>query len=100
MSNIGNINSGIHARDIEPRPISRPERDPGQQPGRSAHAPRREPDRIELSPAARAGRNNSSVVRDEIVIRVREEIVRGVYETPARLDGTVDALLADLNTND
>ncbi|UYV13967.1 MAG: hypothetical protein NCW75_06670 [Phycisphaera sp.] len=98
MSDIGQVSSGSHARDIEPRPIARPDRDPGQQPGRNAQAPRREPDRIEISPAARAGRETSEI-RAELVIRVREEIVRGVYESPARIEGTVDALLSEFDPN-
>lgn len=98
MSDIGQVNSGFHARDIDPRPINRSDRDPGQQPGRDAQAPRREPDRIELSPAARAGRDTSEI-RAELVIRVREEIVRGVYESPVRIEGTVDALLNEFDPN-
>lgn len=98
MSDIGQVNSGFHARDIEPRPVTRSDRDPGQHPGRNAQAPRREPDRIELSAAARAGRDTSEI-RAELVIRAREEIVRGVYETPARIEGTIDALLSEFDSN-
>lgn len=98
MSDIGSVNSGFHARDLEPRPIVRQDRDAGHQPGRDAQAPRREPDRIELSAAARAGRDSSDI-RAEVVIRVREEIVRGVYESPARLEGTIDALLREFDAN-
>lgn len=98
MSDIGQVNSGFHARDIEPRPVTRSDRDPGQHPGRNAQAPRREPDRIELSAAARASRE-SPEIRAELVIRVREEIVRGVYESPARIEGTIDALLSEFDPN-
>jgi|GEM_PF-5582970 len=98
MSDIGQVNSGFQARDLEPRPVSRPDRDAGTQPGRDAQAPRRESDRIELSAAARAGRD-SSEIRAEVVIRAREEIVRGVFETPERIEGTIDALFREFDTN-
>jgi hypothetical protein len=97
MSEIGHINSGSHARDLEPRPATRPHRD-ASQPGRDAQAPRREPDRIEISSAARAHRDTSDV-RADLVVRVREEIVRGVYESPARIEGTIDALLNEFDAN-
>lgn len=35
-------------------------------------------------------------VRRDLVDRVKAEIAAGTYETPERLDATVDALLADL----
>ncbi len=98
MSEIGHINSGFHARDLEPRPVTRTDRDASQQPGRDAQAPRREPDRIELSAAAR-GKRESPDIRAELVVRVREEIVRGVYESPVRIEGTIDALLNEFDAN-
>lgn len=98
MSDIGQINTGFHARDLEPRPAARPDRDPANQPGRHAHATGREPDRVELSPAARALAERAEI-RADLVIRVREEIVRGVYETPERLDGAIDAILNEFDPN-
>jgi hypothetical protein len=98
MSDIGQINAGMHARDLDPRPVARPDRETAQQPGRHAQSPRREPDRVDLSPAARAIREDAQI-RAELVVRVREEIVRGVYETPERLEGAIDAMLHEFDSN-
>lgn len=95
MTDIGHIQSGGHARDIQPRPAGRSAPAAPDQPGRDAQSPRRAPDRVELSPEARAGRD-AGEVRAELVLRVREEIVRGVYETPAKLDAAVDAMIGDV----
>ncbi|MEQ8316241.1 MAG: hypothetical protein RIE77_10230 [Phycisphaerales bacterium] len=94
MSDIGHVHSGGHARDIQPRPAGRPPAGTTEQPGRAAGAPRRQPDRVDLSPQARAGRD-AGEIRADLVIRVREEIVRGVYETSEKLDSAVDALIDD-----
>ena len=92
MSEIGHLTSGFNTSDIEPRPIGRTSGGSTRQPGREAHAPRREPDRVEISAGTRTSRE-AGEIRAELVIRVREEIVRGVYETPERLDKAVDALI-------
>ncbi|GIW73736.1 MAG: hypothetical protein KatS3mg103_0258 [Phycisphaerales bacterium] len=82
MSDIGRIKSGLTSADLEPRPVGRKSGPAGiSQPGREAQAPRREADRVELTDAARNARQ-AGQIRAELVIRVREEIVRGVYETP------------------
>lgn len=97
MSDIGHIHSGGHARDIEPRPAKRPGRTEADQPGRSAQSPRREPDRIEISPVAREAGSDREI-RADLVLRVREQIVRGVYETPEKIEATIDGLTNDLDT--
>lgn len=98
MSDIGHIHSGGHARDIEPRPSKRQAPASADQPGRAAHSPRREPDRVELSPAAQAGRD-AGEIRAELVVRVREEIVRGVYESREKLDAAMDSLISEIKTH-
>jgi hypothetical protein len=95
MSDIGHINSSLGSRDLEPRPIKRAPTEGGKQPGRDASAPRREPDRVELSPAAKA-RAADGDIRAEVVVRVREAIVRGGYDTPERLNAAVDAMIEDV----
>ncbi len=94
MSDIGHVQSGGHARNIEPRPLNRPVA--ADQPGREAGSPRRQPDRVDLSPQAQAGRD-AGEIRADLVLRVREEIVRGVYETPEKLDSAVSAMIKDAN---
>lgn len=98
MSDIGHVHSGGHARDIQPRPAGRTPAGGADQPGRAAGSPRRQPDRVDLSPQATAGRD-AGEIRAELVIRVREEIVRGVYETSDKLDSAVDALIDDASTS-
>ena len=92
MSDIGHINSGFNTSDLDPRPVQRPARSGSRQPGREAQSPRREPDRVEISSASRSSRE-AGEIRADLVIRVREEIVRGVYETPEKLDAAVDAMI-------
>ena len=94
MADIGHINSSFGARDIDPRPTGRAAQDSGRAPGRDAQAPRREPDRVELSPAAQARLDGD--IRADIVVRVREEIVRGVYDTPERFEAAADAMIERL----
>ena len=91
MADIGHINSSLGARDIDPRPAGRPAAESGRAPGRDAQALRREPDRVELSPAAQARLEGD--IRAEVVVRVREEIVRGVYDTPERFEAAADAMI-------
>ena len=98
MSDIGQINSSLSPRDIEPRPVARPSTSSGRTPGREAHAPKREADRIELSPAAQARIDDG--IRAEVVVRVREEIVRGVYDTPERFEAAADALIRTITSTE
>mgnify|MGYP001155951306 CR=1 FL=1 len=95
MSEIGHINSspgaGLGARDLNPRPSNRQAPDAARAPGREAQSPRREPDRIDLSPAAQSRLDDG--IRAEIVVRAREEIVRGEYDTPERFEAAVDAMI-------
>lgn len=93
MPETGPIQSGFQAGDIQPRPVARVVRPADVQPGRDAQSPRREADRIDLSHAARAGRDADAPLRSDLVIRISEEIDRGVYETATRIEGAVDALL-------
>ena len=98
MTDIGHINSasnsGLGARDIEPRPSKRQGPDAAPAPGRGAQSPRREPDRVELSSAAQSRLDDG--IRAEVVIRVREEIVRGVYDTPERFEAAADAMIDEV----
>jgi len=96
MSHIGHVNSGGGAADFQPRPAAGRTREDAQRPGRGAEAPRRGPDRVELSGPSRA--RQAEGVRGELVVRVREQIERGTYETPERIDGAVDRLLGELDT--
>lgn len=99
MSDIGHINSGFNTSDLEPRAVQRPARGGSRQPGREAQSPRREPDRVEISAASRSSRE-AGEIRADLVIRVREEIVRGVYETPDKLDAALDAIIQDIGPRD
>lgn len=93
MPETGPIQSGFHNRDLQPRPVARHDRPIDSQPGREAQSPRREADRIDLSSAARAGRDAGTPLRSDLVIRISEEIDRGVYETTTRIEGAVEAML-------
>lgn len=93
MPETGPIHSGFQSRDLQPRPITRHKRPAENRPGREAQAPRREPDRIELSNTPRAGRDAGAPLRSDMVLRISEEIDRGVYETTTRIEGAVEAML-------
>jgi anti-sigma28 factor (negative regulator of flagellin synthesis) len=56
------------------------------------------PDTVAISLAAKlaAKVQSNTIVRTELVERVRHEIRTGTYETPERIDATVDALLEEL----
>lgn len=97
MSDIGHINSGFNTSDLEPRPTSRPARVAGRQAGREAQVPRREPDRVDLSTGVKSARE-AGEIRAELVIRVREQIVRGVYDTPEKLDAALDTMIDGAST--
>ncbi|MEO1007716.1 MAG: hypothetical protein AAFX79_04070 [Planctomycetota bacterium] len=94
MTDIGQITTGGSAGDLQPRPVKRGPASSGDQPGRTADASRRTPDRVELSPQARADRSSDGF-RPEVVARVREAIAGGRYETSERIEATIDAMLAD-----
>ena len=55
-------------------------------------------DSLEISTAGKlaARIHDAGMVRTDLVERVRSEIADGTYETPERLDATVDRLLDDL----
>ncbi len=59
-------------------------------------------DQLDISPAAQAaldsspGLQNESGIRSELVNRIRQEIAGGTYETPAKLDATLERLLDEL----
>lgn len=55
-------------------------------------------DTVELSAAAKmaAKIQDGSVVRTDLVERVRNEIDAGTYETPERIDATVDRLMEEI----
>ncbi len=65
-----------------------------QQPG----TVQREPDRVEVSDVATYVSKLKQLppVRQELVDRVRDEIARGVYETPDKIDGAIAELGKDL----
>ncbi len=64
----------------------------------SASPARRGEDRVELSDAARllAKLQGLPEIRQELVDRVRAEIEAGTYETPERIDQTIEAMLGEL----
>lgn len=55
-------------------------------------------DTVEISMAAKlaAAVKETSMVRTDLVERVKNEIEAGVYETPERIDATVDRLMDEL----
>jgi anti-sigma28 factor (negative regulator of flagellin synthesis) len=57
---------------------------------------RRQSDAVEVSPVAQARAAELSGVRWDKVKAARELIAKGAYETPERLEATIDALLKDL----
>lgn len=59
---------------------------------------RRSPDRVDLSPAAQARSLDDAKepLRAELIVRVRQELVAGQYDTQARLESAIDALIRDL----
>jgi negative regulator of flagellin synthesis FlgM len=56
-------------------------------------------DRVEVSTAARLLSQLHQVpeVREDLVAEVRAQIEQGTYETPEKIDITIDKLLNDLN---
>jgi len=95
MSDIGHIQSGYRSADVGPDSASRSVRS-NRQPGREAQSLRRDVDRVELS-SSRPPRRDDSEIRADLVIRVREEIVRGVYETPEKLSTALDAMVREVD---
>jgi negative regulator of flagellin synthesis FlgM len=55
-------------------------------------------DTVEISIAGKlaAKINDASVIRTDLVDRVKGEIAAGTYETPERVDATVDRLMDEL----
>ncbi|MDX2017447.1 MAG: hypothetical protein SFY95_07400 [Planctomycetota bacterium] len=62
----------------------------------STASARRVVDAVEVSPQAQARAAELSGVRWDKVKAARELIAKGAYETPERLEATIDALLKDL----
>jgi anti-sigma28 factor (negative regulator of flagellin synthesis) len=58
-------------------------------------------DTVEISTAGKlaAKIHDSSMVRTELVEQVRSEIAAGTYETPERIEATVDRLMDELFPN-
>ena len=67
-------------------------------PTSQAAAPTRASDRAEFSQAARLLSKLAELpeVRQDLVDRVRAELEAGTYETPGRIDATIDKLAEDL----
>lgn len=98
MSEIGPIGGGAAASGA-----SRPQSvETGSRPGQHAelNASRRGADRVEVSALARSlSRANHEPVRQDLVDRVRDQIERGEYITPERIDGAIDNLLGEIDLN-
>lgn len=99
MSQINNISNGDLSRIASYAP-ARPASERADAPGVPASASSEtKADTVDLSDRARfldALRSNT-VVRTELVDRVRAEIAAGTYDTPERLDQAINALLEDLS---
>lgn len=71
----------------------------GPVPGNAASRPRinRGSDRVEVSRMASLLNQLREMpdVRHDLVARVREQIAAGDYDTPERIEGAIDGLLAD-----
>jgi anti-sigma28 factor (negative regulator of flagellin synthesis) len=90
MSNIFGVQPPNPSQEIEPI---------GQlQPRGQADGPTSVSDTVEISTAAKLAAKVQSepLVRTELVDRVKAEIQAGRYETPERIDATVEALLGEL----
>jgi len=98
MSHINNITNGDLSRIASYAP-ARPVSDRADAQGTSATPSETRADTVDLSDRARfldALRSNS-IVRTDLVDRVRAEIAAGTYDTPERLDQAINALLDDLS---
>lgn len=64
-------------------------------PSSTASAPRGA-DQVDISAAAEQALGADSSFRADLVARIRSEIASGAYETPAKLDATMDRLLDEI----
>lgn len=99
MSHISNISNGDLSRIASYAP-ARPVSDRADAPAATASTSETRADTVDLSDRARfldALRSNS-IVRTDLVDRVRAEIAAGTYDTPERLDQAINAMLDDLAT--
>lgn len=85
---VGGIAAGRQARAGAARAETRPAS------GRAVRAP----DQVEVSEVAKYLNKLRALpaVREDLVSSVREEIARGTYDTPERLDLALDGLIDDL----
>lgn len=95
MSQIHNV------QPITPATKSRPDHvtaTPSPQTPSDANAPvTRQPDRVDLSAEAQAidtprPATETTEIRQDLVDRVRAQIAAGAYETPEKIDETIDAI--------
>lgn len=77
----------------------------GMSPPRFSQAPSNQPenvgtDLVEISPTGRmlSTLNGEDTVRAERLATIRQQIIDGSYETPDKIDITVDRLLEDLRS--
>lgn len=90
MSSINNINSQSLSTRIDTTAPIRGRRTPDALEAITVEPKRT--DSVEISSEARNAENS----RADLIARVRAEIAAGIYETDARIDGTVDGILNDL----
>lgn len=58
---------------------------------------RRGADHVEFSEVATyLSKLRQLPIREDLISRVRDEIARGVYDTPEKLDAAIDELISDL----
>jgi anti-sigma28 factor (negative regulator of flagellin synthesis) len=91
MNEVNNVN-GTHQAGPQLR-LRLPERREGV-----TRAGEERIDRVEISDLARfmGQLNGTSVTRQGLVERIREQIEAGTYETPERINATVDILMQEL----
>lgn len=53
----------------------------------------------ELAAKLAAALYSSPLIREDLVNRVKMEILAGLYETPERLEGTIDRLMKEFHNN-
>lgn len=54
----------------------------------------------ELAAKLAAALYSSPLIREDLVNRVKMEILAGIYETPERIEGTIDRLMEEFNNHD
>ena len=53
----------------------------------------------ELAAKLAAALYSSPLIREDLVNRVKMEILAGIYETPERIEGTIDRLMAEFDNH-